>query len=361
MPETHNGTTLKQMTYNGQKVKKWKHDGVLVYSAGNIVTYYVDGTSYQEEVEYGNSVLSPTSFTPSKDGYTFVGWSLSEGGAVLSECVMDSDPITLYAIMIQTVTSYSYNGGVQSFTAPVAGTYLLQVWGAQGGNAGPGGNTEAVGYGGYGGYAKGNIALTKGQTIYICIGGMGSVVDYYNGGGYGSVPGGGGYNGGGNGCGTVFNGYATNSAGGGGATHIAKNTNRGLLKNYASYKSEILIVAGGGGGSFMGDSGGAGGGTSGGGNYPGTQSGAGYTDTSNGWQSAGGFGYGASYTGNTDDDGDRGGGSGSGGGWYGGGGGLTYQTNGAGGSGYIGGVTNGSMSNGARSGNGCASVTFVSV
>lgn len=348
MPETHNGTVLKQMIYNGQKVKKWKHDGVLVYSAGNIVTYYVDGTSYQEEVESGNSVLSPTSFTPSKSGYTFVGWSLSEGGAVLSECVMDSDPITLYAIMIQTVTSYSYNGGVQSFTAPVAGTYLLQVWGAQGGS------------GGNGGYAKGYIVLTKGQVLYICVGGSGSSVSYYNGGGYGSVPGGGGYNGGGNGCGTVYDGYATDAAGGGGATHIAKTTNRGVLLNYASYKSEILIVAGGGGGSFRGDSGGTGGGTSGSGNYPGTQSGAGYTDTSYGWQSAGGFGYGASWTGNTDDEGDREGGSGSGGGWYGGGGGLNYQKNGAGGSGYIGGVTNGSMSNGARSGNGCASVTFVS-
>ena len=33
---------------------------------------------------------------------------------------------------------------------------------------------------------------------------------------------------------------------------------------------------------------------------------------------------------------------------------------GGGGAGYIGGVTNGSMSNGSRSGNGYASVTFVS-
>lgn len=346
MPGTMNDILLKQMTYNGEKVKKWKHNGVLVYSAGNIVTYYVDGVSYQEEVEYGNTVLNPTSFTPSKDSYTFVGWSLTDGGDVLTEYLMDSDPITLYAIMVQTATPYSYNGGVQSFTAPIAGTYLLQVWGAQGGN------------GGNGGYAKGNVALTKGQVLYICVGGMGATVGYYDGGGYG-IASGGGYNGGGNGSGMVYDGYATDAAGGGGATHIAKTTNRGVLANYASYKSEILIVAGGGGGSFMGNSGGTGGGTSGSGNYPGTQSGAGYTDTSESWQSAGGFGYGASYTG-VYNDGDHEGGSGSGGGWYGGGGGLIYQKNGAGGSGYIGGVTNGSMSNGARSGNGYASVTFVS-
>lgn len=115
MPETHNGTTLKQMTYNGQKLKKWKHNGILVYSAGNIVTYYVNGVFYQEEVESGKSVLSPTTFTPSKTGYTFLGWSLSEGGTVLSECVMDSEPITLYAVWkandIILVSNYATQNG----------------------------------------------------------------------------------------------------------------------------------------------------------------------------------------------------------------------------------------------------------
>lgn len=352
MKETHNGIVLKKMTYNGQKVKKWKHNGVLVYSAGNIVTYYVDGVFYQEEVESGNSVLSPTTFTPSKTGYTFIGWSLSEGGAVLSEYVMDSDPITLYAIMIQTVTSYSYNGGVQSFTAPVAGTYLLQVWGAQGDSS-----TSSSAVPGYGGYSAGQVELAKGQIIYICVGGMPARWS-------------GGYNGGGHGF--NHNGYN----GGGGATHMAK-TNRGVLSSYYNYKSEVYLVAGGGGGagygpdanggvSGMGLRGGNGGGGSGSAGYGIHYSGYNYGGGEGGTQTGGGRGGHADYPGQFGQGGQSASGTnlaGGGGGWYGGGvGGAPEDDYGGagGGSGYIGGVTKGSMRNGSRSGNGYASVTFVS-
>lgn len=61
---------------------------------------------------------------------------------------------------------------------------------------------------------------------------------------------------------------------GGGATHIAITNNRGVLANYNSYRSEILIVAGGGGGGYSGvdygkrgGRGGTGGGSSGGNGY----------------------------------------------------------------------------------------------
>ncbi len=76
----------------------------------------------------------------------------------------------------------------------------------------------------------------------------------------------GGYNGGGRGTGDGGDdGPCEGSGGGGGATHIAKNTNRGVLANYKDYQKEVLIVAGGGGGaSFVyapGDGGGLTGGT----------------------------------------------------------------------------------------------------
>ena len=45
-------------------------------------------------------------------------------------------------------TAFGYTGGIQTFTAPVSGTYQLTAYGAQGGNS-PG-RVE----GGYGGYAK---------------------------------------------------------------------------------------------------------------------------------------------------------------------------------------------------------------
>jgi hypothetical protein len=188
---------------------------------------------------------------------------------------------TFYAYWVQTTKTYSYTGGVQSFTAPVAGTYKLEVYGAQGGNAYSSGAWSGYTradwcYGGAGGYSYGNVTLTAGQTIYIVVGGQASTS--YADGGWGdgeggSVSGGSpGYNGGGK--------HGSYQAGsGGGATHIAK-TNRGVLSNYNSYRSEIYIVAGGGGGGasiFLGWSedeetcgralnaaGGTGGGTSGG-------------------------------------------------------------------------------------------------
>ena len=143
----------------------------------------------------------------------------------------------------------------------------------------------------------------------------------------------GGYNGGGN---------ATCGPGGGGCTHIAKSNKRGVLKNYASYKSEVLIVAGGGGGSER-VTGGAGGGTTGGAgraDYSNltkaptggsqTAGGAYGTSSNNGNGSAGSFGQGGSGNGPTSSDG----GGAGGGGWYGGGGSANIEA-GGGGSGYV--------------------------
>ena len=94
-----------------------------------------------------------------------------------------------------------------TYTVPYTGDYKLEIWGAQGG-----GNVSYAG--GYGGYASGNISLTKGQILYLNVGGTSSDTT-------------GGYN-------------------GGGATHIA--TKSGLLSFLSSDLSSILMVSGGGGG-----------------------------------------------------------------------------------------------------------------
>lgn len=107
-----NGVVLKNMVYNGMSVKKWNHNGVQVFSAGSTVTYFVDTNKYYvEEVDNGESCLSPTTFTPSKDGWTFVGWrkDTAASGSVESSVIMGTDPIALYAVYKQTVT-LSYNG-----------------------------------------------------------------------------------------------------------------------------------------------------------------------------------------------------------------------------------------------------------
>ena len=109
---------------------------------------------------------------------------------------------------------------MQTFTAPVAGNYKLEVWGAQG----VGWNTVP---GGKGGYARGTYSINKEQNIYIAVGGEGQSSSW-NGGGRGTL-----------------------SCPGGGATSIQKSLiSDGQLYHYESVKNtEVLIVAGGGGGS----------------------------------------------------------------------------------------------------------------
>jgi hypothetical protein len=261
--------------------------------------------------------------------------------------------------------NYNYTGAVQTFTAPYAGTYKLEVYGAQGGD-------QTYGHGGKGGKSTGYIHLNSKDNIYICIGGQGmqnisDVAVDLNSGGY---NGGGGLN------------TAKYGSTGGGATHIAI-TNRGTLTNYLSYQNEIVIVAGGGGGASYWPNayntidgiampinscydGGYGGGTIGG-SSNGTSSnqngilsysGGTQTEPGNGFilsNSIGGFGYGGKAHGG----GCCGGGGGSG--WYGGMGGYDNSA-GSGGSGYINTnyITNGIMENNICSGNGYARITFVS-
>jgi len=212
----------------------------------------------------------------------------------------------------------------QTFTAPIAGLYQLEVWGAQGGNAPTGGQ------GGRGGYSTVTVQLNAGQTIYIAAGGQGGAA--------GANTGVGGWNGGG---GTNSN----SGGGGGGASHISLSS--GLLNN-ATVRTNLLVAAGGGGGTqtngVAGCHGGWGGGTTGGPSQ--TNVGGGGACTGNGGaggtQTAGGAslanqgatgsaGQGATST-------QQGGSNyagGGGGGWFGGGAANGTGGGGGGGSGWL--------------------------
>lgn len=140
-----------------------------------------------------------------------------------------------------SIATYSYTGSVQTFTAPFTGKYVVEAWGAQGGSVYD--NNVWVTDGGKGGYTQAVVSLTKGQILYIYVGGRGADADVYN--SAGGTPAGG-YNGGavGNqGQGSVDGSITV--GGGGGATHIAL-TERGELVNYNEYRTERLITAGGG-------------------------------------------------------------------------------------------------------------------
>ena len=85
---------------------------------------------------------------------------------------------------ITKVTDYSYTGKVQTFTAPVTGNYLLEVWGAQGGSYDYARNPwsdydlQMLGIGlcegGLGAYVRGVVSLAKGDKLYVHVGGQGT-------------------------------------------------------------------------------------------------------------------------------------------------------------------------------------------
>ena len=237
------------------------------------------------------------------------------------------------------VKNFDYIGGEMTLNITEDGYYKLEVWGASGGNA------TGTYKGGFGGYSVGVVELSKGDTLYINVGGQGGTSTTIN------VPAKGGYNGGGSsmnatsGCGNYYVG------GGGGATHIALQS--GTLASFDFDGDEhadsgelfyLLIVAGGGGGSTYCNSANYGNGGHGGG-YAGneaynlgpdavngnghgtgaTQTTAGSTYRSSGLTNTSVFGASKEVSGSH---------VGGGGGFYGGG--VGVLGSGGGGSGYIG-------------------------
>ena len=250
---------------------------------------------------------------------------------------------------------------MQTFTAPVNGNYKLEVWGAQGGT------WEVYDIGGKGGYSIGYKDLNASNKLYICVGSQGSSNSENTGGN-------GGYNGGGKG-GDGFGSF-TGAGGGGGATHIAITSNRGELKNYEDYyQSELLLIAGGGGGGAFWHNGGFGGGLNGGDavSHPAYDAVSGATQISGYTFGQGQDGKSKTVHGNGGAEGNGGGG----GGFYGGPAsqnqGHESDSSGAGGSGYVGLVTNGTTIAGdqkfhspkgeketGHSGNGYAIISWIS-
>lgn len=266
---------------------------------------------------------------------------------------------------------FDYTGNTQYFIAPADGEYTLTVAGAQGGDHNITPKEPAKGCGGDGGTSTGKIKLKKGETLAIEVGNKPS-----------------GYNGSYNGSDSGWSGVAANGiyvegslVAGGGATDIRKGGN-GI--------DNRVIVAGGGGGAtyYVGKAvdGAAGGGTETGtvkyitgisndyGNI--------YTTVNKGANQTGHFNFtqyerhssnlgggclsnpysGTSYgflyylTADAQNKGFYGGG----GGYWGGAfmHGNCVMAGGLGGSGYIGGVTNGSMTNGGNKGNGWATISY---
>ena len=129
---------------------------------------------------------------------------------------------------------FKYTGKVQNFTAPKSGVYLLEAWGAQGGNVTSEYWHESFS-GGYGAYTTGSLFLEKGRTIYVAVGQGGDVSDGY-------YP----FNGGGAAKQRVID-YSF-MASGGGSTHFSYHNNQ--LKDLSEDRTSVILVAAGGGGAY---------------------------------------------------------------------------------------------------------------
>lgn len=266
---------------------------------------------------------------------------------------------------------YDYTGNTQTFTAPADGDYTLEVAGAQGGDHPSTSKENATSVGGQGGTSKGTIHLKAGETLYIEVGNK----PY-------------GYNGSYNGSDSGWTGIVADGTyvggsivAGGGATDIRKGGN--------GIDNRIIVAGGGGGATYY--NGKAVNGAAGGGAETGTVAYITalpynyaniYTTVNKGANQTGHF----NFTRYEQFSSNMGGGclsnpySGSpygfiyyleaetqnkglynGGGGYWGGAfmhGNCVMAGGLGGSGYIGGVTDGSMTNGGNHGNGWAKISY---
>lgn len=330
-------------------------DATFTFSDNVGISGYGVNQSNAEEPSYTETSNTSITWTASSAG-TYYVWVKDKAGNKSNE-TFTIVSTAFCAYNVGQTWNYDYTGVVQSFSTPCNGTYKLEVYGAQGGNA------RAVGVnvsGGLGGYSTGKITISKSNALYIVVGGKGADSGNSNGGGF-------------NGGGFASDHWSPSYSAGGGATHIA-TTNRGVLANYNSYRNEVLLVAGGGGGSMANDDW----------NYTGKHEDSTTYDTSIGGSGGGTTGGQPSRHGWCDCHSDRedfvvtnkkipnqtsgntfGQGQSSyyaagGGGWYGGYAADDWYDGSTGGSGYIGGVTDGSMQNGVRSGNGYARITLVS-
>gem|GEM_PF-1538505 len=217
-----------------------------------------------------------------------------------------------------TNKTFTYTGSAETFIAPDDGVYTIEAWGAQGGR---GTQKGSSGSGGLGGYSRGQITLSKGETLNMYVGGQGG------------SSGAAGWNGGGS--------ATSSNGGGGGASDVRKG---------GTELKDRILVAGGGGGGGSGATGGDGGGEKGG-------TGTSTSEVSGGAGGSQTSGYSLGSGGSVSGDASAGGG-----GYYGGYGAASHgcsnpNAGGGGGSGYVGGVSNGTMSTGVNTGDGQIVIT----
>lgn len=177
---------------------------------------------------HGTYIAATIHLRPDNRGKIFIVDAKEDGQSNYTPLYNDG----FFGSGIQTY-NYGYTGGAQQFTAPVTGSYKMQLFGAGGGTW----TSGVTVYGSNGGQGNVYINLKKGQTIYLAIGGAGRDNQgsrSYNGGGMGGAH-------------TRW--YGNRGTSGGGATSAQLQLiGNGELKNYSRDTQKVIAVVGGGGG-----------------------------------------------------------------------------------------------------------------
>lgn len=126
MGRTYLGNSYKIKMYLGNTpIHRMYLGNERIYPNAGMVTYHVDtNVTYTEEVDIDESILNPTTFTPAKSGWTFVGWrkDTTASSSVISSEVMTGDDVVLYAVFQQSITlSYNGNGNTGGSTSSQSG------------------------------------------------------------------------------------------------------------------------------------------------------------------------------------------------------------------------------------------------
>ena len=205
-----------------------------------------------------------TGLTGTRTNCTWVEWNTKADGSgtTIEDYGPVTGPVTFYAIYYQHY--YSYAGRAQTFRVPVDGYYFFQLSGAAGGQNSRGNQNM------HAGYIEAYAHLTRGQVMYVMVGGGGS-----NGVQHPYSTAGAGWNGGG---GPQYGAADQTIEGGGGATDIRMEIDAATNgANWTVGLDSRILVAGGSGGSNAYTAGGNGGGWTGSrggfGGTPGSQSG----------------------------------------------------------------------------------------
>ena len=195
---------------------------IVAYVDGNAVSSMPTGCAYTVGVKIYDATgeLTADSMKMSCNYYT-LKWSinLNEMSAIPSKIVLNFTKQDIPDDMLVKDYDYTTQNPMYVYDVPTDGYYNLEVWGSQGNQ------TET--FQGFGGYSQGVAHLTKGQKLYIYLGGQDA------------IPNGG-------------TGYGNCGKNGGGSTHIALDQKKiAEYTDIATAKERVVIVAGGGGGQLF--------------------------------------------------------------------------------------------------------------